>query len=151
LTNWNSRRCCRLGGFRDTLRRGLQATGQTLFPIRYEDINDVEVLNGLAAFLGSEHRLSAASRRLKRQNPGKIEDKVANVRDMVAALARIDRFGLERITDGEVPRPPGASGFVAHPEARLLFIPVAGGPVAPCSIGLDPASAVSGGTRFSPA
>jgi hypothetical protein len=118
-------------GFRNTLRRGLQATGQTLFPIRYEDINDVEVLNGLAAFLGSEHRLSAASRRLKRQNPGKIEDKVANVRDMTTALARIDRFGLERITDGEVPRPAGASGFVAHPEARLLFIPVAGGPVAP--------------------
>jgi hypothetical protein len=51
---------------------------------------------------------------------------VANVRDMVAALARIDRFGLDRVTDGEVPRPPGASGFVAHPEAGLLFLPVAG-------------------------
>jgi hypothetical protein len=128
--------------------RGLQATGQTLFPIRYEDINDVEVLNGLAAFLGSEHRLSAASQRLKRQNPGKIEDKVANVRDMTAALARIDRFGLDRITDGEVPRPAGASGFVAHPEARLL-LHSRGRRSGRASARLDVrASAVSGGTRF---
>jgi hypothetical protein len=50
---------------------------------------------------------------------------------MTAALARIDRFGLDRITDGEVPRAPGVSGFVAHPEAGLLFLPVAGGPVDP--------------------
>jgi LPS sulfotransferase NodH len=112
--------------FRDRLRRGLQVTGQTTFHIRYEDINDADILNGLAAFLGSSHRLSAASDRLKRQNPGGIEDKVANVPEMTAALARIDRFGLDRVTDGEVPRAPGVSGFVAHPEAGLLFLPVAG-------------------------
>jgi hypothetical protein len=86
-------------------------TGQTTFHIRYEDINDADILNGLAAFLGSSHRLSAASDRLKRQNPGGIEDKVANVPEMTAALARIDRFGLDRVTDGEVPRAPGVSGF----------------------------------------
>jgi hypothetical protein len=117
--------------FRDRLRRGLQVTGQTTFHIRYEDINDADILNGLAAFLGSAHRLSAASDRLKRQNPGGIEDKVANVPEMTAALARIDRFGLDRVTDGEVPRAPGVSGFVAHPEAGLLFLPVAGSVIDP--------------------
>jgi hypothetical protein len=117
--------------FRDRLRRGLQVTGQTAFHMRYEDINDADVLNGLAAFLGSRHRLSAASDRLKRQNPGGIEDKVANVPEMTAALARIDRFGLDRVTDGEVPRAPGVSGFVAHPEAGLLFLPVAGSVIDP--------------------
>ena len=116
-------------GFRDTLRRGLQVTGQTLFAIRYDDINDVDVLNGLARFLGSDQALSGASKRLKRQNPGAIEDKVENVPEMKAALARIDRFGLDRVTDGETPRAPGVSGFVAHPEAGLLFLPVAGAPV----------------------
>jgi hypothetical protein len=115
-------------GFRDTLRRGLQTSGQTLFPIRYEDINDIDVLNGLAGFLGSAHSLPEASQRLKRQNPGAVEDKVANARDMVASLARIDRFGLDRVLDGEVPRAPGVSGFVAHPETGLLLLPVAGGP-----------------------
>jgi hypothetical protein len=117
--------------FRDRLRRGLQVTGQTTFHIRYEDINDADILNGLAAFLGSSHRLSAASDRLKRQNPGGIEDKVANVPEMTAALSRIDRFGLDRVTDGEVPRAPGVSGFVAHPEAGLLFLPVAGSVIEP--------------------
>ncbi len=117
--------------FRETVRRGLQTTGQTAFHVRYEDINDVDILNGLAAFLGSDHRLSAASKRLKRQNPGAVEDKVENAADMVAALAQIDRFGFDRITDGEVPRPPGVSGFVAHPEAGLLFLPLAGALIDP--------------------
>lgn len=117
--------------FRSELRRGLQVTGQTAFHIRYEDINDVDVLNGLAAFLGSGERLSAASDRLKRQNPGAVEDKIENVEEMRSALARIDRFGLDRVTDGEVPGPPGVSGFVAHPDAGLLFLPVAGAPHEP--------------------
>jgi len=118
-------------GFRDRLRHELQVTGQTAFHIRYDDINDVDILNGLAGFLGSGHRLEAASQRLKRQNPGAIWDKVENAAEMEAALARIDRFGLDRITDGEVPRPPGVPGFVAHPDAGLLFLPVAGAPVEP--------------------
>jgi hypothetical protein len=118
-------------GFRDTLRHGLQVTGQTAFHIRYDDINDVDILNGLARFLGSGHRLETASKRLKRQNPGEIRDKVENAAEMEAALARIDRFGLDRITDGEVPRAPGVPGFVAHPDAGLLFLPVAGAPVEP--------------------
>jgi LPS sulfotransferase NodH len=123
LTDWTA--------FRSVLRRDLQVTGQAMFHIRYEDINDADILNGLAAFLGSAHRLPAASDRLKRQNPGAIEDKIANVSEMTAALARIDRFGLDRVTDGEVPRPPGVSGFVAHPETKLLFMPIAGAPIDP--------------------
>ena len=118
-------------GFRDLLRHGLQVTGQTAFHIRYDDINDADILNGLAGFLGSSHRLEAASQRLKRQNPGAIRDKVENAAEMEAALARIDRFGLDRITDGETPRTPGVPGFVAHPDAGLLFLPVAGAPVEP--------------------
>ena len=30
-----------------------------------------------------------------------------------------------------MPRPPGVPGFVAHPDAGLLFLPVAGAPVEP--------------------
>jgi LPS sulfotransferase NodH len=114
--------------FRDLVRRGLQVTGQSAFHIRYDDINDVEVLNGLAAFLGSDHRLPTASKRLKRQNPGSLRDKVANYPEMEVALAGMDRFGADRLVDGETPRAPGVPGFVAHPEVGLLFLPVAGAP-----------------------
>ena len=48
---------------------GLQRTGQTAFYLDYEDIGDLDVLNGLAAFLGVEGRLAAADGTLKKQNP----------------------------------------------------------------------------------
>ncbi|MDG4646984.1 nodulation protein NodH [Roseibacterium sp. SDUM158017] len=114
--------------FHDQVSNGLQRAGQGAFHIRFEDINDLEVLNGLAQFLGSEHRLSRASGRLKRQNPAPLEDKVENHDEMVAALGRMERFGLDRIVETEAPRAPGVPGFVAHPDAGLLFLPVSGAP-----------------------
>ena len=84
----------RLAAFQDRLRRGLQLGGQGAFLIRYEDINDADVLNGLAAFLGSEGRIDTASTTLKRQNPGDLSEKVENYDEMIAALRDVDRFGL---------------------------------------------------------
>jgi LPS sulfotransferase NodH len=118
----------RLQAFQLRLQRGLQTTGQTAFYVRYDDINDVDVLNGLAAYLGSDHRLDAASDKLKKQNPGDLSDKVENYDDMVTALARFDRFDLGQTPNFEPPRHAGVTGYVAHPSAGLLFIPVRGGP-----------------------
>ena len=118
----------RLAGFQDRLRRGLQVTGQTAFHIRYEDINDPDVLNGLAAFLGSAGRVDGASRKLKRQNPGDLADKVENYDEMIAALRDVDRFGLTASADAEPPRGAAVPGFVAHPTAGLLFLPLKGAP-----------------------
>jgi LPS sulfotransferase NodH len=114
--------------FRDLVRRNLQVTGQAAFHIRYEDINDTEVLNGLARFLGSAHQLSAVSKRLKRQNPGALRDRVENYDEMADALTRMDWFGLDRVVETEAGRAPGVRGFVAHPEVGLLFVPMPGGP-----------------------
>ncbi len=121
----------RLQGFQMRLQRGLQTTGQTAFYIRYDDINDPDVLNGLAAFLGSEHRLDAASDKLKKQNPSDLEDKVANYADMQAAIRRLDRFDLNQTPNFEPPRHAGVPGFVAHPSTGLLFMPIKGAPVEP--------------------
>ncbi|MDG3041474.1 nodulation protein NodH [Roseicyclus marinus] len=118
----------RLARFQDRLRRGLQVTGQTAFHVRYEDINDPEVLNGLAAFLGSEGRVDSASRKLKRQNPGDLADKVENYDEMLAALRDVDRFGLTASPDAEPTRGAAVPGFVAHPTAGLLFLPLKGAP-----------------------
>lgn len=118
----------RLAAFQDRLRRGLQVTGQTAFHIRYEDINDPEVLNGLATFLGSGGRVDSASKKLKRQNPGDLADKVENYAEMMAALRDVDRFGLTASPDAEPVRGAAVTGFVAHPTAGLLFLPLKGAP-----------------------
>lgn len=116
--------------FRDRLRRDLQRTGQTAFEIRYEDINDVDVLNGLARFLGSSERLAAPSGRLKRQNPQPLPQKVENHAEMAAALARLGLAARSEVQT-EAARGPGVASFVAHPDAGLLFLPMAGAVTGP--------------------
>jgi hypothetical protein len=114
--------------FQERLRQGLQRTGQVAFNVRYEDINDPEMLNGLAAFLGSAERVDATSKKLKRQNPAPLRDKVENYDEMVAALSDLDRFGLDRSPQLEPDRAAQVPNFVAHPTLGLLFCPIKGAP-----------------------
>ena len=114
--------------FQITLLHGLQTTGQTAFYIDYEDINDTDVLNGLAQFLGVEARLAAPDNTLKKQNPEEIEEKVENFPEMEAALARLDRFNLARTPNFEPRRAPAIPSFLAARGA--LYMPLRGGPTA---------------------
>ena len=118
----------RLAEFQDHLRRGLQVTGQAAFHIRYEDINDPDVLNGLAAFLGSSGQIAAPAAKLKKQNPEDLSQKVENFDEMQEALRGLDSFGLSVTPDHEPPRPAHVPSFVAHPDAGLLFMPIKGAP-----------------------
>ena len=70
----------------------LQISGQTAFYIDYDDVLDLDVLNGLAAFLGVPARLEKLVFRFKKQNPEPIEEKVANPAEMRQALATVDWF-----------------------------------------------------------
>lgn len=119
-----------LQAFQITLMHALQTTGQTAFYIDYEDLHDLEVLNGLAAFLGVAGRLDGLSRALKKQNPTEMAEKVGNLRAMELALARLDRFNLSRTPGFEPRRGPMIPGYRAGAKAPLLFIPIRGGPVA---------------------
>ena len=112
------------------LMRGLQASGQSAFYIDYEDLNDLEVLNGLAAFLGVAARLEALDPKLKKQNPEDVTEKVVNPAEMEASLARLDRFNLSRSPNFEPRRMPAIPSFVAAADAPLLYMPVKGGPEA---------------------
>lgn len=115
--------------FQLRLMRGLQVSGQTAFYIDYEDLQDLDVLNGLAAFLGVGAGLEALPRSLVKQNPESLREKVSNYATMEAALARLDRFNLSR-TPGFEPRRGGAvPSFIAAPGARALFLPIKAGPV----------------------
>lgn len=118
----------RLQAFQMTLMRGLQITGQTAFYVDYDDIQDVEVINGIAAFLGVDGRLPALDKKLKKQNPEAVEDKVANFAEMEQALARLDRFNLSRTPNFEPRRGAGIPGFHAAARTGLMYLPVKGGP-----------------------
>lgn len=115
--------------FQMSLMHGLQISGQTAFYIDYEDINDLDVLNGLAAFLGVQG-LSGLDGSLKKQNPEEITQKVLNPDEMERALARLDRFNLARTPNFEPRRAPMVPHFIAAPAAGLLYMPVRGGPEA---------------------
>ncbi|MFZ1468979.1 MAG: nodulation protein NodH [Paracoccaceae bacterium] len=119
-----------LQAFQVRLMHGLQTSGQTAFYIDYDDIQDLGVLNGLAAWLGVEGRLNAPDDKLKKQNPDEILDKVTNPAEMEAALARLDRFNLSRTPNFEPRRPAAIPSFVAVEGAGLLFMPIRSGPEA---------------------
>jgi hypothetical protein len=118
----------RLQGFQLHLMRGLQATGQTAFYIGYEDIANLDVLDGVAAFLGVDHQKDRTTIKTKVQNPGALEDKVENFEEMQAELAAIDRFDLTRTPNFEPRRPPAVPKYVAARYAPLLFQPIKSNP-----------------------
>lgn len=117
-----------LGAFYGDILHRLQVSGQTAFHIDYEDIQDMEVLNGLATWLGAEGRLEALDTKLKKQNPEPLSEKLENPEAVEAALARVDRFHFARIPNFEPRRHPALPTFVAAVEAPALYLPVRNGP-----------------------
>ncbi|MBS8224965.1 nodulation protein NodH [Vannielia litorea] len=120
-----------LQAFQLLLQHEMQITGQTGFYIAYEDINDLGVLNGLARFLGCEAPLEELSTKLKKQNPGGLEEKVANFDEMQAALARIDTFGLTRTPNFEPRRGGVVPTYLACAVSPILHMPVKGAALGP--------------------
>ena len=120
----------RLQQFQVLLLNRLQVTGQTAFYVAYEDLQDVEVMNGLARYLGSAARLERLDGSLKKQNPAALSDKVANFEEMERALSGLDPFNLTRTPNFEPRRGPAVPGHVTGARAPLLYMPVRSGPEA---------------------
>jgi len=116
--------------FQVRLLRRLQVTGQTAFYVDYADVLDIDVLNGLAGFLGVKDRLRSLNTRFKKQNPEAIRDKVANPAEMEADLARIDWFEAAHTPNFEPRRNAAVPSYIAVNGAALLFQPVKAGPEA---------------------
>ncbi|WP_128254988.1 nodulation protein NodH [Falsirhodobacter deserti] len=117
-----------LGLFYQHVLHRLQVSGQTAFHIDYEDVQDIDVLNGLASFLGVEGRLEALDGKLKKQNPEPLSDKVENPDAVEEALARIDRFHFARIPNFEPRRGAPLPTFIAGAEVPALYLPMRNGP-----------------------
>lgn len=112
--------------FQVLLLNRLQRSGQTAFYIDYEDLQDADVINGLAAWLGVDERIEGLDKQLKKQNPEPFEDKVSNFREMDAALAGFDRFNLSRTPNFEPRRGPAIPSYVASNGAPLVYLPLKG-------------------------
>ena len=117
-----------LQDFQITLLNRLQKSGQTGFYLAYEDLQNLEVMNGLARWLGVDSQLEALDDSLKRQNPAPAVSKVENPGVMAEALAEMDRFNLSRTPNFEPRRGPSVPGYVAGVVTPLLYLPIRGGP-----------------------
>lgn len=114
--------------FQLKIQKSLQITGQSAFYLNYDDLRDVDVLNGLARFLGVRSQIEKLSKNLKPQNPVSLAEKVSNPVDMETALRGYQRFDLGKTANFEPARPANIPGYIANNTARLLFMPVPGGP-----------------------
>ena len=119
-----------LQDFQVTLLNRLQCLGQTAFYVAYEDLQSVDVMNGLARWLGVPQQLQALDESLKRQNPAPVLAKVANPEAMQEALSGMDRFNLARTPNFEPRRGPAVPSYVAGVVTPLLYLPLRGGPEA---------------------
>lgn len=117
-----------LGQFYNEILHTLQVTGQTAFHIDYEDIQDIEVLNGLAGFLGVEGRLEALDTKLKKQNPDPLWSKLENPEAVEEALAQVDRFHFAHIPNFEPRRHPPIPSYIAAAEVPAMYMPIRNGP-----------------------
>ncbi|KEJ90709.1 sulfotransferase family 2 domain-containing protein [Sulfitobacter donghicola] len=117
-----------LQNFQLLLMNRLQTSGQTAFYVAYEDLQSVEVMNGIAAYLGVADRLEGLDKNLKKQNPSPLSEKVSNYALLEQTLSRLDRFDLTRTPNFEPRRGPNVPGYVAGVRAPLIFMPAAGGP-----------------------
>jgi hypothetical protein len=108
--------------------RALQVTGQSAYYIGYDDLNDTEILSGLAAWLGIEMAPEAFQSNLKPQNPQPVSDKVSNFDQMQTALRAMDKFDLTRTPNFEPRRGPVVPTYVGSARHPLLFMPIRSGP-----------------------
>ena len=115
-------------GFQLSIQKALQISGQTAFYIGYDDLLDIDVLNGLAAFLGVDARLETLNKKLKKQNPEPLEDRVKNFDEMQTALGQLDVFDLSRTPNFEPRRGAAVPTYVAADKAGLLYMPLRSGP-----------------------
>ncbi|MFK7745072.1 MAG: nodulation protein NodH [Roseobacter sp.] len=114
--------------FQQHVTRQLQTTGQTAFHLTYDDLQSVDVINGLAAFLGIEDRLANLDQSLKVQNPKPVGEKVSNPEEMEAALAARRGVDLGHLPSFEARRVAAVPTYVRCVKAPLMYMPLRSGP-----------------------
>jgi LPS sulfotransferase NodH len=114
----------------------LQISGQTAFYLAYEDLQSVDIINGIAKWLGVRNRLKRLDQSLKPQNAIPMDQRVANFDDMSASLERADPFNMTRTPNFEPRRGPAIPTYVAAAHTGLAYMPMRGGPEAAVALWL---------------
>ncbi len=115
--------------FQIRLLNRLQKSGQTAFYVAYEDLQSVDVMNGIAKYLGVNEALEGLDKKLKKQNPSPISAKVKNYDAMLVELSKLDRFDLTRTPNFEPRQGPAVPSYVVAAESALVYMPLKSGPV----------------------
>lgn len=111
------------------IQHRLRVTGQTAYFLDYEDIRNVDVINGMARFLGGDQALEVLDKTLKKQNPAPLSEKVSNPAELEDAAAGISAFDLSRTPNLEPRRGPAVPTILAAADAPVLYLPIRSGPV----------------------
>ncbi len=114
--------------FQTQVQTTLRRSGQVAFQLHYDDLQDVEVINGIARYLECDATLKNLNKKLKKQNPEALADKVENFAEMQQELTQLDQFNLHRVPFFEPSRGPGIPHYVAAPKTGLLYMPIRSGP-----------------------
>ena len=105
----------------------LKVSGQTAFTVDYSEIPDLSIINGLSTWLGQSDRLDTVEPTILRQNPGPLEEKVANYAEMIEQLQ--GEGGLHRTGEGARSDRAGGLRFMSMAQrAPLLYAAIPGGP-----------------------
>ena len=106
------------------IRKALQKNGQTAYYLGFDDLNDLDVFNGLARFLGSDEELKQLGSKIVRQNPEGLRDKVENYAEMIDQVRQMDLLGTEAVPQLEQVRNPGSKNFVCGSDVPMMFMPM---------------------------
>ncbi|MHA6265590.1 sulfotransferase family 2 domain-containing protein [Aliiroseovarius sp. CAU 1755] len=118
----------RMKDFQLKIKARLQQSGQTAFYLDYEDAQRIEVINGLARYLGETTEISEFAGTFKKQNPEPASDKVQNFEALQQTIDRIDPFDLHKLPNFEPGRPPAITTYLASEALEMVFMPIKGGP-----------------------
>ena len=110
------------------IRETLQKSGQTAFWVHYPEQRDVEVLNGIAKYLGQDEVLKTVKETIRRQNPGSLRDKVENYEEMQAALSHWSEDDRIPLTSVDPLRRANIPKMISCISQPILFVPLPGGP-----------------------
>lgn len=118
-----------LRSFRQDVTRRLQAEGQTAFPVAYTDLSSLDVINGLARYLGAQAPLQKLQDSLKVQNPAPVAQRVSNIGALEETLDAHSLRDFALAPDLEPRRFAVVPTYVLGAETPLIYMPVRGGPV----------------------
>ena len=87
--------------YQQRITRAMQLTGQAGYFLDYDDLQSLDVINGLARFLGVDQKLEKFAGKYKKQNPEMLADKVQNFDLLEETLGKIDSFDLGQMPNFE--------------------------------------------------